>query len=153
METSSVLLLCILVTCSVWTVQGRSFEVSINEEEQVDASGEIPGICWGCKWALKKVKNAIGQNATSESIIKKLKTVCDQMGLLKSKCHKFVTSHLGELVEEMTTTDDVRTICVNTGNFYLKEFYVFFFINLFLFYYLFRAKDQDQPFSSDTLWP
>ncbi|XP_054597614.2 antimicrobial peptide NK-lysin [Nothobranchius furzeri] len=135
METSSVLLLCILVTCSVWTVQGRSFEVSINEEEQVDASGEaqIPGICWGCKWALKKVKNAIGQNATSESIIKKLKTVCDQMGLLKSKCHKFVTSHLGELVEEMTTTDDVRTICVNTG--------------------ACKAKDQDQPFSSDTLWP
>lgn len=41
-------------------------------------------------------------------------SICDQMGLLKSLCRKFVTGHLGVLIEELTTSDDVRTICVNT---------------------------------------
>ena len=45
----------------------------------------------------------------------KLNSICNEIGLLKAKCHKFVKAHLGELIEELTTTDDVRTICVNTG--------------------------------------
>lgn len=50
-----------------------------------------------------------------QSITSKLKSVCAEAGLLKSVCRKFVKVHLGELLEELTTTDDVRTICVNAG--------------------------------------
>ncbi|MEQ2188559.1 hypothetical protein GOODEAATRI_016317 [Goodea atripinnis] len=50
-----------------------------------------------------------------QGIQSKLKVVCNELGLLKSKCHKFVNKYLGILIEELTTTDDVRTICVNTG--------------------------------------
>ncbi|KAG7224184.1 hypothetical protein INR49_019919 [Caranx melampygus] len=122
MEKSAVIILCIMVTCSVWAVDGRSFEVAIDDQEQeeveveVDISvqaGKIPGVCWACKWALNKVKKSIGSNASAESIKSKLSAVCDQIGLLKSVCRKFVQKHLGELIEELTTTDDVRTICVN----------------------------------------
>ncbi|KAM6917322.1 antimicrobial peptide NK-lysin [Lycodopsis pacificus] len=120
METSSVLLVCILVTCSVWTVHGRSFRVNIDDEKQVEVeisanAGKLPGVCWACKWALKKVKKVIGPNATAENLTLKLKSICKEIGLLKPLCNKFVKTHLAELIEELTTTDDVRTICVNTG--------------------------------------
>ncbi|XP_023249562.1 antimicrobial peptide NK-lysin-like [Seriola lalandi dorsalis] len=119
METSSVLLVCILVTCSVWTVCGRSFVVNIDDQEQVEVeisteAGKIPGVCWACKWALKKIKKIIGKNTTTEEVKSKLNTVCNEIGLLKDLCRKFVKKHLGELIEELTTSDDVRTICVNT---------------------------------------
>lgn len=39
--------------------------------------------------------------------------ICNKIGFLKSRCHKFVITHLDELVEELSTTDDVKTICVN----------------------------------------
>nr|QEM39061.1 NK-lysin [Sebastiscus marmoratus] len=120
MKTSSVLLVCILATCSVWTVHGRSFEISIDDQEQVEVdisvnAGKLPGVCWACKWALNKVKKAVGNNATAEKLKSKLMSVCDQIGLLKSLCRKFVKVHLPELIEELTTTDNVKTICVNTG--------------------------------------
>ncbi|XP_054469638.1 antimicrobial peptide NK-lysin-like [Anoplopoma fimbria] len=132
MEKSSVLLVCILVTCSVWTVQGRSFEVNIDDQEPVEVeisvnADKLPGVCWACKWALNKVKKAIGSNATAENLTSKLKSICDQIGLLKSLCRKFVKTHLTELIEELTTTDDVRTICVNTGACKPKELLDLFF--------------------------
>ncbi|XP_029317047.1 uncharacterized protein LOC115027710 [Cottoperca gobio] len=119
METYSCLLVCILVTCSVWTVNGRSFEVNVDDQEPVEVeisvkAGKLPGVCWACKWALNKVKKVAGRNATVEKLTSKLKVVCDQIGLLKSLCRKFVTKHLAELIEELTTTDDVKTICVYT---------------------------------------
>ncbi|XP_049918789.1 uncharacterized protein LOC126401505 [Epinephelus moara] len=136
MEKSSFLLVCILVACSVWTVDGRRLKVTIDDQEQLDMeisvmadkevslkdgeevsvkAGKLPGVCWACKWALNKVKKAIGPNATAEKLTTKLKSICDQIGLLKALCRKFVKTHLAELIEELTTTDDVRTICVNTG--------------------------------------
>ncbi|TDG98866.1 hypothetical protein EPR50_G00205270 [Perca flavescens] len=125
METSSVLLVCFLVTCSglftVWTVHSGSFKVSIDDQEQVDMvislkASKLPGVCWACNWALKKVKKLAGRNATVEKLTSMLNSICDQIGLLKSLCRKFVKkTHLPELVEELTTTDDVKTICVNTG--------------------------------------
>ncbi|KAM4542834.1 NK-lysin tandem duplicate 4 [Odontesthes bonariensis] len=116
METSSVLLLCILVTCSVRAVQGRSVETSIDEDKDVEISVEarkLPGICWACKWALNKVKKIAGRNPTKETLKSKLLNICNSIGLLKSVCRKFVNKNLSELIEELTTTDDVRTICVN----------------------------------------
>ncbi|XP_068194807.1 antimicrobial peptide NK-lysin-like [Antennarius striatus] len=116
METSSVLLVCILVTCSFWTVQGRIFMVDTGDQDHVETSvvaGGLPGVCWTCKWALNNVKKSIGPNATAQIISSKLKSVCDKIGFLKSLCRKFVSGHLSELIEELSTTDDVRTICVN----------------------------------------
>lgn len=61
------------------------------------------------------VEGALTSFSLFQNLTSKLKSVCDQIGLLKSLCRKFVKMHLGELIEELTTTDDVRTICVNTG--------------------------------------
>ncbi|XP_035530127.1 antimicrobial peptide NK-lysin-like [Morone saxatilis] len=118
METSSVLLVCILVTCSVWTVHGRNLKVKTDDQVDVQTSveaGRLPGVCWACKWALGKVKKVLGPNATAENTTPKLLAVCNEIGLLKALCRKFVKNHLGVLIEELTTTDDVRTICVNAG--------------------------------------
>ncbi|XP_053191394.1 NK-lysin tandem duplicate 4 [Scomber japonicus] len=153
METSSVLLVCILVACSVWTVHGRSFTVNIDDEEQVDlgvdvnvdveVSAQLPGVCWACKWALNKVKKMAGNNATVEKYKSKLHSVCDQIGLLKRLCKKFVTKHLGELVEELTTTDDVTTICVNTKACKPKEL-----LDLTI-----QQDDEDQKLEIDVYLP
>uniref|UniRef100_A0A3B5BEX1 Antimicrobial peptide NK-lysin-like n=1 Tax=Stegastes partitus TaxID=144197 RepID=A0A3B5BEX1_9TELE len=132
MGRSSVLLLCIVAACTVWAVHGRTLEVSISEGEQEEVLDmdvtvdvrKLPGICWACKWALNKVKKLAGSNSTVE-VRPKLNSVCDQIGLLKSLCRKFVKTHLGELVEELTTTDDVRTICVNYDSLQLKHFLLF----------------------------
>ncbi|XP_076733678.1 antimicrobial peptide NK-lysin-like [Maylandia zebra] len=132
METSSLLFLCLVATFSVRAVHGRTVEVSIDDEEDVDvgismgASG-LPGKCWACKWILNKVKKLAGPNATAESLKSKLLSVCDGIGLLKSLCRKFVKVHLGELIEELTTTDDVRTICVNMGACKSKELELLFY--------------------------
>ncbi|XP_072313938.1 NK-lysin tandem duplicate 4 [Eucyclogobius newberryi] len=115
MESSSLMLLCVLLTCSVWMVQGKCVAIDgLQDQNEVEvlAEAKIPGVCWACKWALNKVKKEIGKNATVEKIKSKLMSVCDKIGLLKSKCKKFTLGHLGLLVEELTTTDDVRTICV-----------------------------------------
>ncbi|XP_065822558.1 NK-lysin tandem duplicate 4 isoform X2 [Labrus bergylta] len=122
MEASSVLLLmCILGTCSVWTVHGASLEVNIDDQEhqQVDVDVDVdilrPGICWACKWTLNKVKKALGHNATAERMKTKLLSCCEEIGFLKPLCRHFVKKHLGVLIEELSTTDGVNTICVNVG--------------------------------------
>uniref|UniRef100_A0A3Q0R1L4 Saposin B-type domain-containing protein n=1 Tax=Amphilophus citrinellus TaxID=61819 RepID=A0A3Q0R1L4_AMPCI len=87
------------VTHNSWCVQVLFLETSfltINKQ-----------LCWACKWILNKVKKF--------SLSSKLLSACDEIGLLKPMCRKFVKAHLGELIEELTTTDDVRTICVNMG--------------------------------------
>ncbi|TKS86684.1 Prosaposin Proactivator polypeptide [Collichthys lucidus] len=101
-----------------WTVHGRNLKVSDDDQEgaELDVSvgaSRLPGYCWVCKWSLNKVKKRLGRNATVESVKEKLMKVCDEMGLLKSLCRKFMRGHLGVLIEELSTTDDVRTICVN----------------------------------------
>uniref|UniRef100_UPI003AAC30C8 antimicrobial peptide NK-lysin-like n=1 Tax=Centroberyx gerrardi TaxID=166262 RepID=UPI003AAC30C8 len=118
MNMSVILLACFLMTCSVWTVHGRCLEFDLDdldqmeEEISVDAN-KLPGLCWACKWALNKVKKSAGANATAEELTKKVSSVCNQIGLLKNLCNKFVKNNFGELIEELSTTDDVRTICVN----------------------------------------
>lgn len=107
------------------------------------SSLQLPGTCWTCKWVLNKVKKVIGPNVTAEvklsiycskgrmmetseqlrktpcrflqAIASVLSRVCNQMGFLKSKCKTFVKDHLSVLVEELSTTDDVRSMCVNAG--------------------------------------
>ncbi|XP_043998387.1 NK-lysin tandem duplicate 4 isoform X2 [Gambusia affinis] len=95
-------------------IQGRSVKIRMDDDElgEPDVQG-LPGMCWGCKWALNKLKKELGSNSTAEAIKAKLRSVCDGIGLLKSQCRKFINGNLGILIEELTTTDDVRTICVN----------------------------------------
>ncbi|XP_054909433.1 NK-lysin tandem duplicate 4 [Poeciliopsis prolifica] len=134
MENRSLLLLCIAVACSIWMVQGRSLKVRIDDDD--DELGEpdvdvqrLPGMCWGCKWALNKLKKQLGSNSTVEAIKAKLRSVCDGIGILKSQCRKFMNAHLGVLIEELTTTDDVRTICVNVGACKPKDLEMIFYPN------------------------
>ncbi|CAI5696379.1 uncharacterized protein LOC112841639 [Oreochromis niloticus] len=129
METSSLIFLCLVATFSVRAVHGRTLEVSIDDEEDVDMEVlmGLPGKCWACEWILNKVKKLAGPNPTAESLKSKLLSVCDGIGLLKSLCRKFVKAHLGELIEELTTTDGVRTICVNMGACKSKELELLFY--------------------------
>ncbi len=48
-----------------------------------------------------------------DDIKKKLGMVCDEIGFLKSLCRKFVNKYTDTLIEELSTTDDAETICVN----------------------------------------
>ncbi len=50
-----------------------------------------------------------------DDIKKMLGGVCDEIGFLKSLCRLFVNKYTDTLVEELSTTDDARTICVNIG--------------------------------------
>uniref|UniRef100_A0AAY4ACS4 Saposin B-type domain-containing protein n=1 Tax=Denticeps clupeoides TaxID=299321 RepID=A0AAY4ACS4_9TELE len=70
-----------------------------------------PGLCWVCKWAIKKAKNSI--NTTNETMIRyKLHHVCDRiLYYIKSICKNFVNKYMDILVRELSTTDDVKTIC------------------------------------------
>ncbi|XP_029350015.1 antimicrobial peptide NK-lysin [Echeneis naucrates] len=111
-------LFAFLVTCSVWAVYGRSLEIKIDDQEEVEMeiskeARKLPGLCWACQWALNKVKKTLKRNNTEDYVKKKLTAVCSQMGLLKSLCERFVRKNLEVLIEELTTTDDVKTICVN----------------------------------------
>uniref|UniRef100_A0A3Q3A6Y8 Antimicrobial peptide NK-lysin-like n=1 Tax=Kryptolebias marmoratus TaxID=37003 RepID=A0A3Q3A6Y8_KRYMA len=121
---------------AVWMVQGRSFEVSIDDEE----ASLMEVVCKACQWALKRVKKMIGPNATAEKVTQVLKNVCDGAGPLKKKCHSFVDSHLRELVKELLTDDGVRTICIKTRACKSKEFDLFFPPNK---EYLYRIEIND----------
>uniref|UniRef100_A0A8C2J654 Saposin B-type domain-containing protein n=1 Tax=Cyprinus carpio TaxID=7962 RepID=A0A8C2J654_CYPCA len=115
----SIILISLLISsvCALhWKMQKE--ESTGNELEE--GSGDIqteqqPGMCWTCKWAMKKLKKQISNGATPDDIKKKLGMVCDETGFLKSLCRKFVNEYKDTLVEELSTTDDARTICVNIG--------------------------------------
>ncbi|XP_030644237.1 antimicrobial peptide NK-lysin-like [Chanos chanos] len=85
--------------------------ICVNLEVMPEA--QLPGLCWACKWILNKVKKQISNGTDQETIKNKLISVCDQIGFLKSKCKSFVKKYLNTLIEELSTTDDPRTICVN----------------------------------------
>lgn len=50
-----------------------------------------------------------------DEVKKKLENICDRIGFLKSLCRKFVNKYTDTLVEELSTTDDAKTICINIG--------------------------------------
>ncbi|XP_048046948.1 antimicrobial peptide NK-lysin-like [Megalobrama amblycephala] len=113
----SIILVTLLIS-SVCAFHWEMHKEESNENEIEESSGDIqteqlPGMCWVCKWAMKKVKKQISNGTTQDEIKKKLSMVCDQIGFLKSLCRKFVNKYTDTLVEELSTTDDARTICVN----------------------------------------
>ncbi|KAK7905042.1 hypothetical protein WMY93_017649 [Mugilogobius chulae] len=118
MKSSALVVICALLTCSVWMVQGKRVAIDDHQEQdevKVSAEAKLPGVCWACKWALNQIKKTAGNNATVAVIKSKLLSVCNKIGFLKSVCQKFVKAHLGELIEELSTIDDVRTICPDSA--------------------------------------
>ncbi|XP_015240643.1 PREDICTED: antimicrobial peptide NK-lysin-like [Cyprinodon variegatus] len=115
MENWSLFLLCFSLGCSVWMIQGSRLDDRIDEEDLGEPCAEEQGLsalCWACKLVMKKLKRILGPNATEERITTKLKVICNELGLLKSRCHRFVEKHLRVLVKELTTKDDVKTVCI-----------------------------------------
>ncbi|XP_029586515.1 antimicrobial peptide NK-lysin-like isoform X2 [Salmo trutta] len=118
MKTSLVLLAFSLLACSIWKIHGQCQEVDPDDQEVLEARPEkcmqqLKGTCWVCKWALNKVKKSISTSSSQEELKQKLLSVCDNVGFLKSMCKGLVKKHLWVLIEELSTSDDVRTICVN----------------------------------------
>ncbi|XP_016311337.1 antimicrobial peptide NK-lysin-like [Sinocyclocheilus anshuiensis] len=113
----SIILIALLISsvCALhWEMRKEESTGNELEEDSGEIQTEqIPGMCWACKWAMKKVKKQISNGATPDDIKKKLGMVCDEIGFLKSLCRKFVNKYTDTLVEELSTTDDARTICVN----------------------------------------
>ncbi|KAK7152644.1 hypothetical protein R3I93_010762 [Phoxinus phoxinus] len=111
----------ILVTLLISSVCALDWEMHKEESNGIEieeGSGDVqtqqlPGMCWACKWAMKKLKRQISNGATPDEIKKKLSMVCDEIGFLKSLCRKFVNKYTDTLIEELSTTDDAGTICAN----------------------------------------
>ncbi|KAG7328345.1 hypothetical protein KOW79_008289 [Hemibagrus wyckioides] len=85
------------------------------DEDLLKSEAHLPGACWACKWAMKKVKSQIGNSANVDTIKEKVMKVCDSIGFLRGVCRKFITKYLDTLTEELSTTDDPKTICQNIG--------------------------------------
>uniref|UniRef100_A0A671LEP4 Saposin B-type domain-containing protein n=1 Tax=Sinocyclocheilus anshuiensis TaxID=1608454 RepID=A0A671LEP4_9TELE len=84
--------------------------------ELKEDSEQLPGLCWACKWAMKKLRSEIPMAQLRLDDIKgMLGMVCDETGFLKYRCRMFVNKYMGTLIEELSTTDNARTICVNIG--------------------------------------
>ncbi|XP_012993106.2 antimicrobial peptide NK-lysin [Esox lucius] len=114
MKTSVILLAFGLLACSVCEhSQDFDDQESIKSQPEERMEQQLPGTCWACKWALNKVKKNLPATSNQEQIKGKLLAVCNKVGLLKSLCKSFVNKNLMVLIEELSTTDDVRTICVN----------------------------------------
>ncbi|XP_026790004.1 antimicrobial peptide NK-lysin isoform X2 [Pangasianodon hypophthalmus] len=94
---------------------GKEPLVGTLDEDLPMPEEQLPGVCWACEWAMKKVKKQLGDNAKADMIKAKLMKVCDSIGFLRSLCKKMITKYLGTLVEELSTTDDPKTICANIG--------------------------------------
>ncbi|XP_052009720.1 antimicrobial peptide NK-lysin-like isoform X3 [Xyrauchen texanus] len=83
--------------------------------ESMKETEELPGVCWACKWAMRKLKKHISTGTNADDIKKQLSDVCDEIGFLKSLCKNLVHKYTDMLVEELSTSDDASTICVNIG--------------------------------------
>ncbi|KAI1895046.1 hypothetical protein AGOR_G00102240 [Albula goreensis] len=110
-------LLCLLLTCTVMARRWDFHEWDIREvnpePKRSAVEEQLPGSCWVCKWLLKKVKKTVSTQTGQDEIKKKLAEACDQIGFLKSACRAFIRNYSGILIEELSTTDNVRTICAN----------------------------------------
>ncbi|XP_051503139.1 antimicrobial peptide NK-lysin-like [Myxocyprinus asiaticus] len=114
----------VLVTLLISSVCALHYEMHKGStgDEPEESSGMsmaetegLPGVCWACKWAMRKLKKQISTGATADDIKKLLSGICDEIGFLKSMCRNFVNKFTDTLVEELSTTDNAQTICGNIG--------------------------------------
>ncbi|KAG5265993.1 hypothetical protein AALO_G00248650 [Alosa alosa] len=107
------LFLCItsILLTSVWT----SHEAGFEEQRVKTGSGTeaFPGACKACKWIVKKMRKALPDEAGEDIIREQLKSVCNKTFILKSACRWLVRKYTDQLTAELSTSDDVRTICVH----------------------------------------
>ncbi|XP_066541767.1 saposin-C-like isoform X1 [Hoplias malabaricus] len=85
------------------------------DEELSMPEAELPGKCWACKWAMRKLKRTLGNRASQDKIRAKLNSVCNSLGFLKSMCNRMLQPYTETLIEELSTSDDPATICRNVG--------------------------------------
>ncbi|XP_062864014.1 antimicrobial peptide NK-lysin-like [Trichomycterus rosablanca] len=89
---------------------------TVDEAEDLPMpSAQLPGVCWACKWAMNKLKNRISKGASVDEIKSQLLEVCNQIGFLKGICRKIIHKYLDVLIEELSTSDDPKNICINVG--------------------------------------
>ncbi|XP_076156116.1 antimicrobial peptide NK-lysin-like [Alosa pseudoharengus] len=114
MKITAVILGSVFI-CSVlaYDWEGLDYEDNSLEVVKGEERAQLPGMCWGCKWIVNKVKKSISNGTTQDEIQGKLRAACDQIGFLRSACKGFIKRYITVLIEEVSTTDDVRTICVN----------------------------------------
>ncbi|KAK2879092.1 hypothetical protein QQF64_010766 [Cirrhinus molitorella] len=93
----------------------KSTEDELKEDSDEITAEQLPGVCWACKWAMGKLKSQINSGSTKNDIKNMLGMVCDEIGFLKYLCRMFVNKYMGTLIEELSTSDNARTICVNIG--------------------------------------
>uniref|UniRef100_A0A673M5Y4 Saposin B-type domain-containing protein n=1 Tax=Sinocyclocheilus rhinocerous TaxID=307959 RepID=A0A673M5Y4_9TELE len=115
----SIILITLLIS-SVCALHLEMHKAKSTGNELKEDSGEIqaeqlPGLCWACKWAMGKLRSEITNGSTKDDIKRMLGMVCDEIGFLKYLCRMFVNKYMGTLIEELSTTDNARTICVNIG--------------------------------------
>ncbi|KAG9268630.1 antimicrobial peptide NK-lysin-like, partial [Astyanax mexicanus] len=109
-----------LIACGLWlkaivqAVAQADDQADIQAEEQQISGGKIPGVCWACKWAMGKLKKHLGTKE-NDAIKAKLLKVCSGIGLLKKRCENFINKNIDVLTEELSTSDDPKTICTNIG--------------------------------------
>ncbi|XDV49421.1 hypothetical protein PO909_018673 [Leuciscus waleckii] len=115
------ILLATLLISSVcaldWEMNRRNFTGDELEESsgEMAQTEQLPGLCWACKWAMGKLKKLVSSKSTQSEIREMLTHVCDEIGFLKYLCRTFVGKYINVLVEELSTSDDARAICVNIG--------------------------------------
>ncbi|KAM9466841.1 antimicrobial peptide NK-lysin-like isoform 1-T2 [Clarias gariepinus] len=95
-------------------LDGSLDSVDLKKDLQIPEE-QLPGACWACKWAMGKLKKELGNNSNQDTIKQAVTSVCDTIGFLQSICRKMINKYLDVLVEELSTTDDPKTICVNIG--------------------------------------
>ncbi|XP_039520664.1 antimicrobial peptide NK-lysin-like [Pimephales promelas] len=114
------ILLATLLICSVCALDLELHRGDFPGDElerlgKLAQSEQLPGLCWACKWAMGKLKRLVSTKSTQGEIRTMLSHVCDEIGFLKYLCRTFVARYINTLVEELSTTDNARTICVNIG--------------------------------------
>ncbi|XP_060789076.1 antimicrobial peptide NK-lysin-like [Neoarius graeffei] len=85
------------------------------DEDLLMPEEQLPGVCWACKWVMRKLKKQLGNKADVATTKEKLTQVCDSIGFLRSLCKKMIRKYLDVLVEELSTSDGPETACVNIG--------------------------------------
>ncbi|XP_058255679.1 antimicrobial peptide NK-lysin-like isoform X1 [Hemibagrus wyckioides] len=89
---------------------------SFDQDEDFPASEEqIPGACALCKLVVKKVKKHLGDHENANKIKQKLMRGCNMLPAGKDLCKRLVDKHINILVEELSTDDDPKTVCVKAG--------------------------------------
>ncbi|KAG7465958.1 hypothetical protein MATL_G00159650 [Megalops atlanticus] len=121
------ILICALLASTTVVYCWEHHEMFIEDEDNegtdnelevqsgAEARAQLPGVCWACKWIVKRMKKsfAITKGTTPEEVKNKLLGMCDRIGFLKSLCRRFLGKVADKLAEELSTTDDVATICAN----------------------------------------